>query len=62
MSRVAPQRCTVDICTRERASCAAPELGVEREAGKDGITMTEEQIEARRALQESMDLRDQGHS
>lgn len=31
-------------------------------AGKDGIDMSEEQQEARRALQESMDLRDQGHA
>ena len=29
---------------------------------KDVILMSEEQLDARRALQESMDLRDQGHS
>ena len=29
---------------------------------KDVIHMSEEQLDARRALQESMDLRDQGHS
>jgi len=30
--------------------------------GKDVINMSEEELAARRALQESMDLRDQGHS
>jgi hypothetical protein len=29
---------------------------------KDVINMSEEELAARRALQESMDLRDQGHS
>ena len=29
---------------------------------KDVMDMSEEQVEARRALQESMDLRDQGHT
>jgi hypothetical protein len=29
---------------------------------KDVISMSEEELAARRALQESMDLRDQGHS
>jgi hypothetical protein len=30
--------------------------------GKDVFNMSEEELAARRALQESMDLRDQGHS
>jgi len=30
--------------------------------GEDVIHMTEDQLAARRALQESMDLRDQGHT
>jgi hypothetical protein len=30
--------------------------------GEDVIKMSEEELAARRALQESMDLRDQGHS
>jgi hypothetical protein len=30
--------------------------------GKDVINMSEAELAARRALQESMDLRDQGHS
>ena len=29
---------------------------------KDVMNMSEEELDARRALQESMDLRDQGHS
>ena len=30
--------------------------------GEDGIHMSEDELAARRALQESLDLRDQGHT
>ncbi|GAB97640.1 hypothetical protein BJY21_000695 [Kineosphaera limosa] len=39
-----------------------PHRAARRPGREDVIHMTEEETEARRALQESMDLRDQGHS
>ena len=37
-------------------------LGAKALWAKDVMKMSEEELDARRALQESMDLRDQGHS
>jgi hypothetical protein len=49
---------------RGRDSKAANRLDISADSpmGEDVIKMSEEELAARRALQESMDLRDQGHS